>query len=135
MVTFYGSYKALLEETGRLSLPKNFYKAIDENEREGLYLTIEDDECIQAFPWSAWKKRMDNLSEQDPDNNPQVLHKVRLLNQRMKPVKVDKQGRLYLPPEMKERVGIEREVQLIGVITRFEIWRPERYKEYEQKKT
>ncbi len=131
MDTFNGSAKATIEENGRLSLPKKFFYAISEKERDELYLTIESDLCILAYPRSRWEERMGRLSSQDMEENPEVLRKVRLLQRKMRPVKMDKMGRFYLPADLKEKVGIDRNVEILGTITRLEIWSPEKLDEYE----
>jgi MraZ protein len=130
--TFNGSARATVEENGRLSLPKKFYYAIDANERDELYLTIERDPCILVYPKSRWEERMRKLSAQDMEEDPEIMRKVRLLQRKMRPVKVDKQGRFYLPTDLKEKVGIGRNVEILGAITRMEIWAPEKLDEYEE---
>lgn len=135
MATFNGSAKATIEENGRLSLPKKFLYAIDEKERNELYLTIENDPCILVYPRSRWEERMGRLSSKDMEEDPEVLRKVRLLQRKMRPVKVDKMGRFYLPADLKEKVGIDRNVEILGAITRLEIWSPEKLDEYEQQGT
>ena len=133
MGTFNGSAKALFEETGRLSLPKVFYKSIDEDERDILYLAVDGRKrCILAYPKSQWEGRMKKLTDLDHEDNEEVLRKMRLLQRSMKTVKIDKQGRFYLPPEMKEHVSLGREVELLGLSTYFEIWSPNNLDQYEQ---
>ncbi len=131
MDTFNGSTRATIEENGRLSLPKKFFYAIPEKERDELYLTIEKDPCILVYSRSRWNERMQNLSSKDMEEDPEVLRKVRLLQRKMRPVKVDKKGRFYLPADLKEKVGIDRNVEILGAITRIEIWSPEKLDEYE----
>ena len=133
MGTFNGSAKALLEETGRLSLPKVFFKSIEEDERDLLNLTVDrQKKCILAYPKSKWESRMKRLTDQDHEENEEVLRKMRFLQRSMKTVKIDKQGRFYLPPEMKDRVGLDREVELLGLSTYFEIWSPTVLDQYEK---
>lgn len=133
MGTFNGSAKALLEETGRLSLPKVFYKSIEEDERDLLYLAVDRQKmCILAYPKTRWENRMKKLTDQDHEENEEVLRKMRFLQRSMKTVKIDKQGRFYLPPEMKDRVDLDREVELLGLSTYFEIWSPSALDQYEQ---
>lgn len=127
---FNGSATALLEDNGRLSLPKLFYKSIPDKERDELFLTTENELCILAYPRSNWDARMKKLSLQDQEEDQGILLKVRILQRSMRPVKVDKQGRLYIPHDMKQYVGIEREVEILGTTTRFEIWAPNKLDEY-----
>jgi len=131
--TFNGSAKALLEETGRLSLPKVFFKSIEEDERDQLNLAVDRyKSCILAYPKSQWEGRMKKLTDRGHEDDEEILRKMRLLQRSMKTVKIDKQGRFYLPPEMKDRVGLDREVELLGLSTYFEIWSPTVLDQYEQ---
>ena len=56
--------------------------------------------------------------------DPERVEKVRNLQEKMKPVKVDRQGLFYIPNSLKEEAEIEREVIIIGMRTRLEIWSP-----------
>ena len=132
MGKFHGSTRAKLEDNGRLSLPKKFYYAIDEAERDEVYLTIENNECILAYTKSGWEERLGKPSMQGFEENPEILKKVRKLERRLKQVKIDKMGRFYLPMELKEEAGIDREIEILGTTTRFEIWSPPKLDAYEK---
>jgi len=129
MATFDGNAKAKLEDNNRVSLPKIFYKAIDEKERNELLLTMEPNACILVYPRSQWDKRMDKLTDEDFEEDTEMLWKIRDLQENMKPVKIDKQGRFYIPTELKEEAGIDREITLVGMRTRIEIWSPAKLEE------
>ena len=134
MATFDGNAKATLEENNRISLPKIFYKAIDEDERGELLLTKETDACILVYPRSRWDNRMEILAKEDFEEDPKKEEKVRDLQEKMKPVKVDRQGRFYIPNELKEEAGIGKEVTLVGMRTRIEIWSPKKLEESRRKR-
>ncbi|HDL18063.1 MAG TPA: hypothetical protein ENH29_03320 [Bacteroidetes bacterium] len=122
MATFNGNKKAKLEANNRLSLPKHFFKAIDEDERNELLLTMETGSCILVYPRSRWDERLDRLADENFEENSGKLWKIRGLQQKMLPVKVDRLGRFYLPNNLKEKAGIDKEVTLLGMRTRIEIW-------------
>ena len=44
---------------------------------------------------------------------------------------VDKAGRICLPEEMARAAGITNEAMLVGLLDRFEIWSPQRYRQIE----
>jgi MraZ protein len=134
MATFDGSAKAKLEDNNRISLPKIFYKAIDEDERNELLLTLETDACILVYPRSRWDSRMEKLVDEDFEEDTERVWKVRNLQEKMKPVKVDRQGRFYVPNDLKEEAGIEKEVTIVGMRTRFEIWSPDKLEEMRRKR-
>ena len=122
MATFDGNKKAKLEANNRLSLPKHFLKAINEDERDELLLTMETGFCILAYPRSRWDERLDRLADEDFEENSEKLWKIRGLEQKMVSVKVDRLGRFYLPNDLKEKAGIDKDVTFLGMRTRIEIW-------------
>lgn len=138
MTTFDGNKKAKLEANNRLSLPKLFLKAINEDERDELVLSMETSSCILAYPRSRWDERLGRLtSDEDYEENPEKLWKVRGLEQKMVSVKVDRFGRFYLPNDLKEKAGIDKDVTILGMRTRIEIWSTtvleEQIKKYESR--
>lgn len=131
MGAFHGSTKAKIEPNGRLSLPKMFFDEIETNERDVLFMTVERDKCIIVYPRSGWEKRIVELSEKHYEDDDIILRRVRLMERQLRRVKLDKLGRFYLPGDLKAKVGIDKEVEIIGTGSRFDIWSPEELDKYE----
>ena len=132
MGSFHGGAKAKIEDNGRLSLPKVFFSEIDTRDQDFLYMTVERHKCILAYPRSVWEQRIARLTQDGYEDDDKVLRQVRSMERQLKRVKLDKQGRIYIPAELKERVGIDRDVELVGSVKRFEIWNPKELDKYEQ---
>jgi MraZ protein len=132
MGTFNGGAKAKIEDNGRLSLPKVFFNEIDSRDQDFLFMTVEKHKCIIAYPHSVWEQRIGRLTSDGYEDDDTVLRQIRSMQRQLKRVKLDKQGRIYIPSELKEKVGIDKEVELVGSVNRFEIWDPKELDKYEQ---
>lgn len=132
MGSFHGGAKAKIEDNGRLSLPKVFFHEIDSCDQDVLFMTVEKHKCIIVYPRSVWEKRVARLTEDGYEDDEKALKQIRSMQRQLKRVKLDKQGRIYIPAELKERVGIDKEVELVGSVRRFEIWDPKELDKYDQ---
>ena len=119
---FSGQYSHTVEPPCRVSLPAVWRPRL----RRGLYLTKDG----QAFPHlvlhtpeslAAWIGRFDQADPQDTETQ---WHE-REFFRRLKEVRLDTSGRLVVPPELRGEAHISKEVTLIGVRNRIEIWSTE----------
>ncbi len=120
-----------MDEKNRLAIPAKFRKTDEpEIDLKSLIILPGFDGCIMGFAEAEWKKfvseRIETLSQADPDNR----KKIRFLYSNAIDCELDKQGRIILPLELKEYAGIDREVVVIGVNDRIEIWAMEKYEKY-----
>jgi MraZ protein len=57
---------------------------------------------------------------------------VRFVAASAHPDQIDKQGRISVPQHLREHAGIDKEVVVIGAVTRAELWDPQRWAELKQ---
>ena len=79
------------------------------------------------YPLPAWETVQDTLM-QLPSNDAADYLRLRIVGS-AKDVELDKQGRMLLPPELREEVGLEREIALVGQINKLQIWPVEQWRE------
>jgi MraZ protein len=122
---FTGEFQHSLDDKGRLTIPAKF--------REGLgqrfVVTRGLDRCLFVYPqeeWSALEERVKTLPTAQAD----VRAFVRLLFSGAVDTELDKQGRAGLPQNLRTYAGIDRDVIVIGVSTRVEIWSAAVWAEY-----
>jgi MraZ protein len=128
-VIFYNSlYRHGVDEKRRLQIPAK-WRPSSANVEYTLILwpkgTLQD-ACVHVLPPAEWLdmvQRIKNLSLGDP--KAEALR--RLIGRKSDRVGLDKAGRICLPEAMAEAAGLEKEVVLLGLVDRFEIWNPERY--------
>jgi len=122
-----GAHAYQLDPKGRLSLPARFREAF----ADGCWLTIGQDRCLFAFPRAEWDRRAGEVAS-SPLSDPDGRAYQRLLFGNSEESKVDGQGRLTVPGRLREAVGIAKEVVVVGVYDRMEIWDKATYERYEQ---
>jgi len=82
-------------------------------------------ECLVAYPWEEWRRLEERLMNL-PADLPEVRLYMRYFLGSAEECFPDRQGRVLLPSHLREAAGINREVVLLGLLDRFEIWDPER---------
>jgi MraZ protein len=122
-----GTHSYQLDPKGRVSLPARFREAF----ADGCWLTLGQDRCLYAFPRAEWERRSEEVTS-FPLSDSDGLAYSRLFFGSSDEVRVDSQGRVTIPPRLRERVGISKDVVVLGVRDRMEIWDRATYERYEQ---
>jgi MraZ protein len=89
--------------------------------------------CLALYPSDAWRDLEQDLMSLDP-MNPNAEQVNRFLFSGASPCPIDKQGRILVPPALREYAGLEREVMIAGVGLVIELWDKARFDE-EMKQT
>ena len=133
MLLFSGNYNYSLDEKNRLVIPVKFREILGAESVDKLYV-VKGDTHLYVFPFPVFLELYENLKSWDFTKETNQNY-VRLLFSDAFDVVPDKQGRIGLRKEMCEEVGIDREVTIIGVLDRMEIWSPDKWKEFREKST
>lgn len=108
----------MLDEKGRLSLPPLFRRYLADN---AFLARSSSAPCLLVFPPDEIQRVADRLKERVRAGEV-TPNEQRRWSASISEVKTDAQGRLAIPPKLREVAGLEREVVLIGVVDRAEIW-------------
>jgi MraZ protein len=122
---FKGTHHYRIDAKGRLPVPAPFRRALEERGDTGVVATLLD-QCLALYPSAEWL-RLERQLEQLPAFNRAAKALSRLLVSRAADCDLDTQGRILLPPPLRQGAGLEREAVVIGVLNRFEVWRPDRW--------
>lgn len=118
---FYGEYSHSIDRKGRLILPSRFREISRENNIERFFLTRGLDKCIFMFSEYEWATQ-----EQKFKSMPFTKKESRSFNRMFfagaMDVTPDKQGRFIIPTYLKEFSGISKDVMVVGVSSRIELW-------------
>ncbi|MCX7661384.1 MAG: division/cell wall cluster transcriptional repressor MraZ [Candidatus Omnitrophica bacterium] len=128
---FYGEYLHNIDRKGRLVLPSRFREIAKANFIEKFVLTRGLDRCLFMFSEEEWRTqeiKFKNL----PFTNQQVRTFNRLYFSGAQEVSMDKQGRVLIAQFLKEYAMIKREVVIVGISNRIEIWAKEKWQEFYQ---
>ena len=126
---FYGEYYHTVDRKGRLILPARFRDICKEHGIEKFFITRGLDKCIFMFNEEEWR-----VQEQRFKSMPFTKQESRNFNRMFfsgaSDVSPDRQGRFIVPQYLKDYANIKRDVILIGISNRIEIWNSTTWKEF-----
>ena len=120
---FFGETSINLDAKGRLAVPIRYREALEEQCGNRMVLTYSAFEsgCLWLQPEQTWER-----VRQDVMALPSSQAAHRILQRRLvgsaTPVEPDSNGRILLPPSLRQVAGLEKRVVLLGMDNRFEIW-------------
>ena len=126
---FYGEFKHTLDRKGRLIIPSKFRDAFKESYAEKLYLTRGLDACLFLFPEDEWRTQEAKFKSK-PFTKTQTRKFNRLFFSGAAEIIPDKQGRMLIPNYLKQFADIKKDVVLVGVSSRIEIWSQDKWQDY-----
>ena len=131
---FRGIFHNNLDDKGRLSIPARFREQIRENHESPLVLTLGFDQCLFLYPLDAWKKIEEKLSALDT-LNAEVRQFQRTVLRATDECEMDQQGRIILSPVLRKEAGLSKNVVIVGMLHRIEIWDKQKYESYHARGT
>lgn len=126
---FYGEYEHALDRKGRLIIPSKFREALKEHYIERFFITRGLDKCLFMFAEDEWKSQEQKFKVM-PFTKSEFRRFNRLYFSGACELTPDKQGRILVPSYLKHYAGIKRDVYIIGVSNRIEIWDRAAWKDY-----
>lgn len=134
MEGFFGQFKVVRDEKGRISLPAKLRPSsqLGVNEPDSFILTKGLDGCLALYPQKQWdtiQQRLDslNFTRKDFRYFSRLLHSMAVL------VTLDRQGRLLIPSHLQEEASLQKEILIIGAYRWVEFWNPGIYGQYLEK--
>jgi MraZ protein len=125
---FKGTYRHRIDPKGRIPVPAAFRRQLAEAGESALVVTLLD-QCLAAYPPSQWRRLESQLAALPAFSKP-VKALTRLLTSRAADCELDSQGRILLPPSLRQAAGLARETVVVGVLNRFELWAPEPWEDF-----
>lgn len=122
---FMGTYTPKLDEKGRLFLPAKFRDRL----AEGLVITQGQEKCLVVWPEDVFMQEA-SRAQSTPMTNRDARDYARVLFASAEQGTPDKQGRVGIPLHLRTYAALQRDVVVIGVMDRVEIWDPQRWTDY-----
>ena len=119
---FMGEYNHTIDAKGRLIIPSKFRESLGDI----FVVTKGLDGCLFVYDnaeWNVFEEKLKSLSLTNKD----ARKFVRFFLAGAAEVEVDKQGRILVPNVLREFAELNKDVVLIGVASRIEIWSRERF--------
>jgi MraZ protein len=127
---FIGSFKYSVDTKGRISIPAKLRKYVTPEANDTFILTRGTAQCIDIYPMDRWKELAANKLSQLNSFNPKEAMFIRMFLQEAAEDKLDSQARLLIPKSLLEYAGITKDVFILGVIKKIEVWNPVIYDKY-----
>lgn len=131
LAPFTGRYRFGVDRSHRLSLPARWRQAGSASEFVVMLWPVGLDRHLLALPMSRWEEVLRTVGQRSLFDE-KVSAGVRALGASVGYLTVDKVGRVALPEQLAKAAGITDEVEIFGLIDRFEIWNPDRFAAMEQ---
>ncbi|MBP0591931.1 division/cell wall cluster transcriptional repressor MraZ [Paraburkholderia sp. LEh10] len=125
---FQGASALTLDAKGRMSVPSRYRDALQGQAEGRMTITRHPDGCLLLFPrpeWEVFRAKIVNLPM-----DAKWFQRI-FLGSAMD-VELDTAGRVLIAPELRQAAKLEKEVMLLGMGSRFEIWDKETYDAQEQ---
>jgi MraZ protein len=129
---FYDSSAHTMDSKNRVFVPKRFQQVLG-RDAEGVmvaFLTRGLDGCLFLFSEEGFRRALDRLDTQPFTGKEQRTMQRRFFANTSR-VQLDASGRLLVPEKLRARVGLKKDVVMVGVVHRAEIWPKEKWDEIE----
>ena len=117
---FRGNHPTRVDEKGRLKVPAEFKRVIDEKYAQRFYITSLDGIVAQIYPFEEWERieqKLASLSTYNPTKK-KFLTRTNYYGQ---VVEMDGQGRLLIPQILRDAAQIRGDVAVLGNLTYLEV--------------
>jgi MraZ protein len=122
---FLGTHFPKLDDKGRIILPAKFRDGL----AGGLVLTKGQDRCLVVWPRAQFDSYAERLRA-NAQSNARVRAMTRVFFSSAFDEVLDRQGRLTIPPVLRDYAQLDRELTVVGADTRIEIWSTAVWDEY-----
>ena len=119
--TFTGQYSFSIDSKNRINIPAPLRKQFSNKDKKTFVVTRGIDSCAWIYPITEWKKiqsELQQLSSLSKTNRIFLRNHLRHANI----LKYDSQGRFVLPQSLIEYASIKKDITIIGVLNKIEIW-------------
>ncbi|MGR7027986.1 division/cell wall cluster transcriptional repressor MraZ [Geodermatophilus sp. URMC 62] len=115
---FVGSYTLRLDEKGRVALPVRFREQV----ADGMVIKKGQERCIYGLTMGRVAEQSRAAASMAPADTAEARMRARMSFGSMVEVEPDKTGRITIPANLRQYAHLDRDVVVVGVDTRFEIW-------------
>jgi len=126
---FYGEYAHSIDRKGRIILPAKFRDTAKAHFIEKFFVTRGLDKCLFMLSEEEWRSQESKLKSISFTKQPSRTFN-RLFFSGAVEVIFDAQGRMLIPQNLKDYAEIKRDVVIIGVANRIEIWAKEKWEDF-----
>ena len=117
---FRGNHPTRVDEKGRLKVPAEFKRVIDEKYAVRFYITSLNGKVAQIYPFEEWERIEQKLAALS-NFNPTKKRFLTRTNYWGQAVEMDAQGRLLLPQLLRDAADLKGDVAVLGYLKHLEV--------------
>lgn len=121
---FRGREQAKIDEKGRLKVPAKMRQKLMEGFGADVFMTIVSDSKLTIFPLPVWEEKERQFLKV-PDSLPEKESYLFTANFMGSEKTMDDQGRLPIPTHLREELGLDGDVEVVGLIDKILVMRPD----------
>ncbi|MDI6736146.1 MAG: division/cell wall cluster transcriptional repressor MraZ [bacterium] len=121
---FVGEYSHTIDEKGRMIMPAPYRRVLEEKGIKKVIITSGVGKCLVAYPPEEWVRLLDKIKN-IPTAKKEVRDFIRKFCADAMECPLDEQGRLNIHPKLRDLADLTKEIVVIGVIEKMEIWNKE----------
>lgn len=127
MIGFLGEYEVTIDPKGRFLLPAKFKEQLPEDGNSVFVINRGIEKCLSLYPIQNWQPLFEKISKMNDFKTKVRKFKRAFLNGATK-VELDSASRLLVPTALREYAGLGKDVVLVSMGKRIEIWDVSKYK-------
>jgi MraZ protein len=121
-----GNSPAKIDDRGRLKIPNGFRSFIEDEHGRELFVTSLQGDSVRIYPMPVWADVERKLAL-IPSSHPSRLRFLDRVNFFGQVSEIDTQGRVVIPPRLRESATMVGEVDVFGQMNYLEVWNHERF--------
>ena len=125
---FRGNHPTRVDEKGRLKLPAEFRRDIEEKYGTKFYITSKDGKTAEVHPIEEWEKYEQKIMGM-PNSNPVKKKLLNLTSYYGQMAEMDAQGRVLVPQILRESAKVVGDVAVFGKLTYLEVTNMEAFRQ------
>lgn len=127
---FRGSFEHTIDSKGRLSIPSRFREVIAGKGDDRIVITnfvLEGMQCLDVYPLDEWLRFEEEVRKKPRFDRRMVVFQNYYLGGAAE-CTVDKQGRILIPPMLRQYAHLKRDVIVVSALDKFRVWDREAWK-------
>jgi MraZ protein len=124
IAVFSGRFDHATDEKGRVSIPARFREVLESDGHESLFITNwihQKERCLVLYPPGEWTKLCGKIGQQGSLAPAAQTFQMFVIGGAHE-VQVDRQGRILIPPKLREYARLDRDVTFNALINHFQLW-------------
>ena len=126
LAVFRGSTSTRIDDKGRLKIPTLFRGLVQARSGADVFVTSVKGDSVRIYPILVWRELEERVLKA-PTQHPTLVKFLDRVSYYGQTGELDPQGRVVIPPHLRQKAAIVGEVRVLGRINFLEVWNEERF--------